>query len=458
MKKIFFFLSVITILVLSFSFISYSMEPEYLDIGLTHPISLSSRVSLFSKNGFSVYSVDGTYLGGVSEKNITVEFNDSIFRIIGDSNREYSEYSSNRFMLSNAASEGETISIGKYSYRGYVKFIVFKDRPVVINRIHIEEYLRGVVPSEMSPSFPKEALKSQAICSRSFAYANINKMSSKGYNLDDTSICQVYFGTLKEDPRTDLAVRETNGMIAVYDGKVANTIFFSQSYGRTENSSDIWGGGQPYLTSVFDPYGGSEETKWKFEISRMDLENILYKKGFDIGTLLEIKLNIRSTTGSVLNLEFIGTKKTETIKSSVFRSILGSTKLKSTFFRWREEDLGGEDLSRKNISQQIDLYALDSMKERLLPDENIYLLNVKGNLSVKKMSDVSILSLQKKKKNDFIVNPLTQSIGHSITFYGKGYGHGVGMPQLSAKKMADQGKQASEIISYFYNGVTVETR
>lgn len=458
MKKIVCCFSVIVFFFFSFLMTSHSMESMYLDIGLTHPISSASRVSLYSKNGFSVFSVDGAYLGKISDENITVEYIDFMFRIIGEFNRNYGEFSSSQLMFSNAISEGDTISIGKYSYRGYIKFIVFKNRPVVINRIEMEEYLRGVVPSEMSPSFPKEALKSQAICSRSFAYANINKMSSKGYNLDDTSICQVYFGTLKEDPRTDSAVRETKSMVAVFDGKVANTIFFSQSHGWTENSSEIWGGGQPYLTSVFDPFGGSEETKWKYEISKMDLENILYKNGIDIGNLLEIKLNIRSSTRSVSSIEFVGTKSNATMKSSTFRTILGSTKIKSTFFRLKEEDLREMSYSEKNESQHMAFYGIDSMQERILQGDRIYILDAKGNLSVKKMTDISIFSLPKDMRKKVDSDFFTQSIGQRVIFYGKGYGHGVGMPQLSAKKMADQGRQAAEIISFFYKGVTVEMR
>lgn len=458
MKKIVYLLFVFTVFFLSFSFVSHAMESKYLDIGLTHSIVSPSKVSLQSRNGFSVFSVNGVYLGNISEENITVEFRDSIFRIFGDFNREYSEYSANQLMFSNALSEGETISVGKYSYRGFIKFIFFKDNPVVVNRIHIEEYLRGVVPSEMSPSFPIEALKAQAICSRSFAYANINKMASKGYNLDDTSVCQVYFGTMKEDSRTDIAVRETAGTVALYEGKVANTIFYSQSYGWTENSSDIWGGGQPYLTSVFDPYGGSDETKWRYEISRKDLEHLLIKKGHDIGSLLEVRLGIRSTTGSVSNLEFIGTRGSILMKSSIFRTLIGSTKLKSTFFRWKQEDLWESRSSETYSSPGNDFYATDFLNRGKLLHDNVYVLDTDGNISKKRMDNLSILSSQKEKKNVTSDFSITQPVSATVVFFGKGYGHGVGMPQLSAKKMAEKGKLAKEIISFFYKGVIVATR
>lgn len=456
-KKIFLILLLVMIVFLYHSQSIHLAVSEYLDIGLTHSISTPYRVELNSKDGFSLYSVDGQRIRDLPDTRVTVEWDGSVFQIFGDSSGNFGEYSAEELMLSSRFSEKEIISIGKYGYRGFIKFITFKNKPVVINRIRMEEYLRGVVPSEMSPAFPKEALKAQAICARSFALANINKMSAKGYNLDDTTVCQAYFGTLKEDPRTDAAVLETTGQVAIYDNKVANTIFFSESAGYTENSSDVWGGYQPYLTAVEDPYSGTHENEWNYEISAESLTQLLYKNGYDVGKLYQMKLYPTPMTGSISTLDLIGSKGQTTVRATDFRNILGNTKLKSTHFRFSENDLQTTHQS----SFQGAIYVINSSEKSILSGTEVYVLDGKGNVRLKKYGDIrGDLSPSSVNRPSFGggADPKTYTLNSNIVFYGRGYGHGVGMPQASAKKMAEAGKLAEDIISFYFRGVTVELR
>ena len=137
-------------------------------------------------------------------------------------------------------------------YRG--RFVVSADGKglQVVDVVGLEGYLKGVVPSEMPFDWPSAALESQAIAARSYALANLVHGGSFDLYADTRS--QVYGGIDAESSSTSAAVDATKGQVVLYDGSVADTLFFSTSGGRTASAAEVLGTPIPYLVSVPDPY------------------------------------------------------------------------------------------------------------------------------------------------------------------------------------------------------------
>lgn len=138
---------------------------------------------------------------------------------------------------------------GKW-YRG--SFMVYnKDGNLnIINHIDIEDYIKGVVPSEMPSGWNYEAHKAQAIAARSYALANLGKRANNGYDLKDTPEDQAYGGASAESSRTNQAVSETKGVVLIYNLKIIPAYYSASAGGKTSSSSDVWTKNLPYLKSV----------------------------------------------------------------------------------------------------------------------------------------------------------------------------------------------------------------
>lgn len=135
-------------------------------------------------------------------------------------------------------------------YRGKIEvFANTRGALTVVNVIDLEDYVRGVVPNELSPGgYPAiEALKAQAIAARTYALRNRGQFASEGYDLLPTTRSQVYRGLSSEHPLSSRAVEETRGMIATYNGEPINALYTSTCGGRTEDSENIFNDAVPYL-------------------------------------------------------------------------------------------------------------------------------------------------------------------------------------------------------------------
>lgn len=120
--------------------------------------------------------------------------------------------------------------------------------------INVEDYLLGVVPYEMSDSFPLEALKAQAVCARTYALAKLG--SSRDYDLVDTTNDQVFKGVNYNYTNAVRAVQETAGVVCTYNGKLATCYYSASNGGQTELVENVWSGrgDWSYYQMVDDPY------------------------------------------------------------------------------------------------------------------------------------------------------------------------------------------------------------
>jgi stage II sporulation protein D len=147
-------------------------------------------------------------------------------------------------------------------YRGMVEIaplekpfdaLKYKGALRVVNVVEVEEYLKGVVPWEMNPEAPLEALKAQAICARSNLLAKMGgKFKPFGFDVTDYDNCQGYPGAANEKPSTTLAVEQTKGQVLFYKGRIADAVYGTNSGGLTASSEDVWAGRTPYLRGVRD--------------------------------------------------------------------------------------------------------------------------------------------------------------------------------------------------------------
>jgi stage II sporulation protein D len=144
------------------------------------------------------------------------------------------------------------VSVGGTAYRGKLTVTLDGKLLDVIDAVGLEQYLKGVVPSEMPSKWPAAALEAQAVAARSYALANLTK--GRPYDLYGDARSQVYGGLAAESDPASAAVDATKGMVVLYAGKVANTLFFSTSGGRTVSALEATGIDVPYLVSVADPY------------------------------------------------------------------------------------------------------------------------------------------------------------------------------------------------------------
>jgi stage II sporulation protein D len=136
------------------------------------------------------------------------------------------------------------------AYRGKIEvFVNARGTLSVVNVVPLEDYLLGVVPSELG--LPQlEAQKAQAVAARTYAVANLNGFGDRGFDLLPTVWSQVYQGVSIETPMGTRAVNETRGIIATYDGKPINALYTSTCGGRTEDSENIFDKAEPYLRGV----------------------------------------------------------------------------------------------------------------------------------------------------------------------------------------------------------------
>jgi stage II sporulation protein D len=225
------------------------------------------------------------------------------------------------------------IEVKEKKYRG--TFIAAsKDGYIyLVNRVSLDEYLYGVLPSEVSPSWPPEILKAQAVAARSFALYGRMNSKSELYDLDSDVSSQVYRGLAVEHSDTNRAIDDTENEVLSKDGAVIQAFFHSNSGGRTASSGEVWGGKLDYLQSEDDPYCSSgKHYKWQLIIPRDKLSALLLKNKLKTGELYDIKITERTESGRVKILKIYGSDGTAEVKGKDFRAYAGNDALKSTNF------------------------------------------------------------------------------------------------------------------------------
>lgn len=271
---------------------------------------------------------------------------------------------------------------------------VYRTASQTIEQVPLEEYVRGVVASEMPHHFELEALKAQALAARTYIIRRLmeNDVSDtpKGADVRDDVGHQVYqseeelrksWGYSFEEriSRINQAVNETKGLVITYQGRPIDATFFSTSNGYTENSEDYWGEKIPYLRSVPSPW---DQASPRFkEVIRIPLNQFEEKLGLQLA---------------------VPASSDQPFAQIVSRTEGG---------RVKEVKIGEETFTGREIREKLGLPSSD----------------------------------------------FTWKLeGETVVITTTGYGHGVGLSQFGANGMAKEGKTAEEIVRYYYQGVEIE--
>lgn len=256
---------------------------------------------------------------------------------------------------------------GDRQYRGTIELFPIKNKGIgVVNVLESELYLLGVVPSEVSPQWPYESLKAQAVIARTQILIRRSRggiHKADGYHICDGQHCQAYKGKSNEANSTSKAVMDTEGEILTYKNRPAETFFHASCGGWIQASGEVNGWAKvPYLTSHDDgdpdnpkepldpwdlhlwltnlPPGNCNDPqrvspskyRWMKILRHKDL-TLRVNKTHKIGDITEIVPLQRSRAGNVNSIKITGVKGSVTItREHLIRNILGFSSLKSTLF------------------------------------------------------------------------------------------------------------------------------
>ncbi len=285
----------------------------------------------------------------------------------------------------------------KRKYYGKLSFEPSAKGLKIINICDLEKYLESVVSAEVYDLKNYQAYKAQAVVARTYTLANVERHKRDGFNLCDSTHCQLYNGYDNIKEKAAQAVKETRGEILEYRGRAAWTFYHSICGGTTDAASEIWPyEKKPYLKSVKDgppirPYCyKAPGFLWRTRINLSKFEKFAAAKIFKAKLpLTSVKINARTTGGRAKNISFISGKYSKNISASDFYHLAGR------YFGWEAVR-----------STMFDIYF-----------EGAY-----------------------------------------IVFYGKGHGHGVGLCQHGADGMAELGYDYTQILQHYYGDLKLVRR
>jgi SpoIID/LytB domain protein len=331
----------------------------------------------------------------------------------------------------------------------------------LVNIVPLEEYLKGVVPWEMSGSAPLEALKAQAICARSETLSKIltGRHARDGYEMCDYDHCQGYPGTENETARTSLAVEQTAGLVAYYRGHIADTVYGTNSGGITASSEDVWRGPpEPYLKSRRDFATTPEllktrmtESDWA-QYCTQNLPSFAQPNQSEIRALAARRARSPRTAALFQEHDLPEFYRwTRIIDPRVLAAALTErTKIKMdavTQIRVVERAASGH-IKKLLIAG----YAVQKGKAVSVPS-----ITLEGDSQIRAMVSGRLGSTTALPSSTFAIFPRYDAQKHLTAFVlkGAGWGHGVGMCQRGAQNRARGGWDARQIIQFYFRDVEV---
>ncbi len=320
----------------------------------------------------------------------------------------------------------------------------------VINVVDVDDYVRGVLPYEMNPQWPMEALKAQAVCARTYALRQTKHYKSYKFDVCNTTDCQVYYGTNQASALTDRAALETAGVVAMYDGDYAETYYCSSNGGASESSENVWTTALPYLRGKEDPYEATISIPgyaWSVHYTYDQLTRVLQQKGYSIGDVVGVYVSRTTPTGNVAEVTFTDSRgRSVTVagdkcRTVFYTTLFGGTKsVKSLRYTISGGGSGGGFAvnSGGSIPGLDGAYAITGSGELdRLEGGEAYAVTPQGTV---------LLEAREPDRGD----------SDGITITGTGSGHQVGLSQYGAKAMAELGYTYEEILDFYFTGIDLE--
>lgn len=309
-------------------------------------------------------------------------------------------------------SPGSLLRYDRKRYRGEIRIMPTDSGMLVINRLGVESYLRGVVPLEIGNRQPGEvaAVQAQAVAARTYSYVHMAQAGSRAFDMYATVQDQVYGGADAEKQMADDAITATKDMVIRFAGKVINTPYHSTCGGSTAATSEVWWKepDQPYLRPVSDRIPGSEgyycdpspRFRWTATFQRDELRATLdkylaqYSTGVPAGGV-----------GSVTGVRIEGRTPSDRVRAVTFQTSRGNYLVRGNDVRFVLRAPSGTILNSTYFTTEVTPGPNDEV----------------GTLTVK----------------------------------GGGYGHGIGMCQWGAIGRARAGQDYRTILTTYYPGTTV---
>ncbi len=218
---------------------------------------------------------------------------------------------------------------GRRKYRGLLK-VYFKNGIIIpVNFLPLEDYLKGVIKGEISPSWPIETIKAQVVACRSYALYSISP--DKLYDLTSGINDMVYGGVYFEDKKINKAISETYREVLVRKGKIVPGFFSACCGGHTEWASYVWKKAPKYFYGVKCQYcKDSPYYHWRLRISKYSLS-----KHLGIKNIKDIKITSFTPSGRAKEIKVIGKDEDKIYDGNVFRKKIGYSLIHSTFFKVR---------------------------------------------------------------------------------------------------------------------------
>lgn len=356
--------------------------------------------------------------------------------------------------------EGEGKAVTDFKKRQYYGGFRFEriggGESTVVNIVDMDDYIRGVIPYEMSPSWPLEALKAQAVAARSYALYNMRASSSHSKNhhfdLCTTTDCQVYYGLERANDVTDRAVDETAGQLALYDGKPIQAVYSSSHGGASESAKNVWGGEVAYLQGVIDPYEADAADKisgyyWTKTFTAQDVKNRLHEAGYTTCADVVKLTPTLSATGNTISITVTDINGTNfTFSRDKLGRVIGSYRSR----HFTIETSGGSS------AQTAEGYPVTERTQPIGELTQAYAISGDGTVASLSGSCYAVTGEGVSKLEKTHV-ALPGSGGDLVfTLNGAGWGHNVGMSQWGAYAMAQRGMTYLDILHFYYTDITVE--
>lgn len=340
-------------------------------------------------------------------------------------------------------------SYGNPRYQGKIEIRVLEDSLNVINEVPLETYLYSVVSSEMPSGCNEEALKAMAICTRGYAYVKMHDKSFDAYHahLDDSTLCQVY-NNVYATAESVKAVRDTYGMVPVYEDKVIVPLYFSTSCGTTCTNDEIWGGqAYPYYMSCLDTIEkqnidlSSEEAFEDFIDNGPGYETIDHDMPYYRWSIAFTREEISQAVNSMLEERI-------SISSDNIKEKNQDGELKTTDIT----DIG-EIKSIKVVER-----SKSGVVNTIEIQGSLATVQISGQTNIRNIItpvNQDIIRQDKSKVTGWTSLPspyyYVKEENDGFVIYGGGFGHGVGMSQSGAEILAEQGYNYKFILRHYYS-------
>ena len=398
-------------------------------------------------------TISGTIFLNKKIKGLTLKNEKDKKILYFDKNKEkkYDLKSNQKFEVSSSDRRG--IWVGQKRFAGKINLFVLENEILIVNELGLEKYLSSVVGSEMPTKWPIEALKAQAIASRTYA---LKQKKNEMFDIDSTQSNQVYNGLESRTNKTVRAVESTRSLVLIYKDKLINAVFHSSSGGMTENSQDVWEDQYPYLSSVKDFDKNNPKLRWQKRFSNEELQNIFPR----IGGIKQIEILNITNTGRVKNVKIQGDYGIDQISGVDIRKRMN---LKSTLVRFKlielnetKSDNENPKISSTNTLEEKPITYIVEAGDSLSDIAYRFNVDLRDIVTLNTIKDPSLINI-----NQILLiprNPINHesSLEKILVVSGYGSGHGVGMSQWGARYMATKGAKAEKILKHFYRGVKIK--